>query len=124
MINKFHTVVIGGGCLGVASAIALSRKLKNKGNSVCILEKSVLAGGISSRHSGIIRSANASIQAATFAEQANLMWLKFHNHWGVDIKPEFPRKPHITIKNDFSKSLAELSKELKTKIKKFTYEKN
>ncbi|MAL65540.1 MAG: hypothetical protein CMF94_05500 [Candidatus Marinimicrobia bacterium] len=40
------------------------------------------------------------------------------NIWGVDIKPEFPRRPHITIKNDFSKSLAGLSKELESKIKK------
>ena len=39
------------------------------------------------------------------------------NIWGVDIKPEFPRRPHI-IKNDFSKSLAGLSKELESKIKK------
>ena len=66
MTEKFHTVVIGGGCLGVASAISMARKLKAGENNqnVCILEKSVLAGGISSRHSGIIRSANASIQAA------------------------------------------------------------
>ena len=46
----------------------------------------MLAGGISSRHSGIIRSANASIQAATFAEQANEMWRNIDRYWGVGIK--------------------------------------
>ena len=116
MINKFHTVVIGGGCLGVASAIALSRKLKNKGNSVCILEKSVLAGGISSRHSGIIRSANASIQAATFAEQANQMWLNIHNHWGVDIKPE--KSGAIWIARNDKKDAAKTWKDLEKKLNK------
>ena len=85
MDNKFHTVIIGGGCLGVASAISLARKINstNSQNNVCILEKSVLAGGISSRHSGIIRSANASIQAATFAEQANNMWRNIKDYWGA-----------------------------------------
>lgn len=116
MINKFHTVVIGGGCLGVASAIALSRKLKNKGNSVCILEKSVLAGGISSRHSGIIRSANASIQAATFAEQANQMWLNIYNHWGVDIKPE--KSGAIWIARNDKKDAAKTWKDLEKKLNK------
>ena len=116
MINKFHTVVIGGGCFGVASAIALSRKLKNKGNSVCILEKSVLAGGISSRHSGIIRSANASIQAATFAEQASQMWLNIHNHWGVDIKPE--KSGAIWIARNDKKDAAKTWKDLEKKLNK------
>ena len=87
MSNIYHTVVIGGGCLGVASAVSLARKLNSNTNAqnVCILEKSVLAGGISSRHSGIIRSANASIQAATFAEKANDMWKNIQQYWGVDI---------------------------------------
>ena len=92
MNNIYHTVVIGGGCLGVASAVSLARKLNSNknGQNVCILEKSVLAGGISSRHSGIIRSANASIQAATFAEEANEMWRNIQQYWGADIKPEQP----------------------------------
>ena len=100
MIEKFHTVVIGGGCLGVASALSLARKLSLKeSNDICIVEKGVLAGGISSRHSGIIRSANASIQAATFAEQSNEMWRNIRDYWNVNIVPEQPGAIWIA-KND------------------------
>ena len=37
---------------------------------------------------------------------------------GLDIKPEFPKKPNIVIKNDFNKSTDKLAKELLSKIKK------
>ena len=104
MVEKFHTVVIGGGCLGVASAISLARKLSLKeSNDICIVEKGVLAGGISSRHSGIIRSANASIQAATFAEQSNEMWRNISDYWNVNIVPEQPGAIWIA-KNDKKES--------------------
>tara|TARA_B100000965_G_scaffold24483_1_gene18337 strand:- start:3528 stop:4055 length:528 start_codon:yes stop_codon:yes gene_type:complete len=43
---------------------------------------------------------------------------KVKNVWGLDIKPEFPKKPHIIIINDFKKNINDLSKELFTKIKK------
>jgi|TARA_B100000959_G_scaffold165530_1_gene173420 adenylylsulfate kinase len=36
---------------------------------------------------------------------------------GLDIKAEFPKKPHITINNDFTRSTEVLSKELLNKIK-------
>ena len=36
--------------------------------------------------------------------------------WGVDIKPEFPKKPKITIKNDFKKDVKYLSEDLIKKI--------
>jgi adenylylsulfate kinase len=38
------------------------------------------------------------------------------NVWGRDIKPELPKKPHITIKNDFKKNKNSLSTELRNKI--------
>ena len=38
------------------------------------------------------------------------------NVWGRDIKPELPKKPHITIKNNFKKNKKSLSIELKNKI--------
>ena len=117
MNNIYHTVVIGGGCLGVASAISLARKIDSNKNTqnVCILEKSVLAGGISSRHSGIIRSANASIQAATFAEESNDMWKNIRQHWGVDIKPEQPGAIWIARndKKESAKTWIDLEKNLK-----------
>ena len=43
---------------------------------------------------------------------------KVKNVWGLDIKPEIPKKPHIIIINDFKKNINDLSKELFTKIKK------
>jgi len=36
---------------------------------------------------------------------------------GLDIRPEFPKKPNIVIKNDFNKSTDKLAKELLSKIK-------
>ena len=121
MLEKYHTVVIGGGCLGVSTAISIARKLgiSQSNNDVCILEKSVLAGGISSRHSGIIRSANASIQAATFAEQANDMWRSIIDFWGVNITPEKPGAVWIARndKKEAAKTWIDLEKNLqKSKI--------
>ena len=117
MVEKFHTVVIGGGCLGVASAISLARKLSLKeSNDICIVEKGVLGGGISSRHSGIIRSANASIQAATFAEQSNEMWRNISDYWNVNIVPEQPGAIWIA-KND-KKESAKTWKELEKSLGK------
>ena len=42
MTKKFHTIIVGGGCLGTASAISIARKIKKNGgdpSSVCLLEK-------------------------------------------------------------------------------------
>ena len=43
--------------------------------------------------------------------------------WGIDLKPEFPKKPDILINNDFKKSSNEIAKivlkQLKTIKKKF-----
>jgi hypothetical protein len=36
--------------------------------------------------------------------------------WGGDIIPEYPKNPHITIKNNFLKSKDTLCKELIDKI--------
>ena len=47
---------------------------------------------------------------------------KTNNVWGIDLKPEFPKKPDITIINDFKKDIKSLTKELIIKIKK-KYEK-
>ena len=37
---------------------------------------------------------------------------------GIDLEPEFPKKPDITINNNFKKTIDNLSKELILKIKK------
>jgi len=41
---------------------------------------------------------------------------KINNVWGRDIKPEYPKKPHIILKNNFKKNKNSLSKELIKKI--------
>ena len=38
--------------------------------------------------------------------------------WGIDLKPEFPKKPDITIINDFKRDIKSLTKELIFKIKR------
>lgn len=43
---------------------------------------------------------------------------KTTNVWGQDIKPEFPKTPHIIINNKFDKDIDKLSSELKKKIDK------
>jgi cytidine diphosphoramidate kinase len=41
---------------------------------------------------------------------------KVKNVVGLNIKPEFPKKPDIKIKNNFNKTISELSKEIFSKI--------
>ena len=42
--------------------------------------------------------------------------VKTKNVWGIDIKPEYPSNPHITIENDFRKGTLNLAKEIFKKI--------
>ena len=53
-------------------------------------------------------------------KQKNKFFYKknYKNIIGKDIKPEFPKSPHIIIKNDFGKSINVLAKELIKKISK------
>lgn len=90
MTQKYHTVVIGGGCLGCACAFSIQRRLGNKAGKVAILEKKVLGAGLSSRHSAIVRSANASATAAKLAQLATQHWKQLKPIWGVDIPYEKP----------------------------------
>jgi adenylylsulfate kinase-like enzyme len=46
----------------------------------------------------------------------NKVYKQKKNIWGLDISPEFPKKPNITIKNDFKKNISDLSNELLKKI--------
>lgn len=90
MTTHFDTVVIGGGCLGSACAFSISRQLGRQHNKVAIIEKKVLGAGLSSRHSAIVRSANASTMAARMAKKATQQWKTLKNLWGVDIPYEQP----------------------------------
>jgi glycine/D-amino acid oxidase-like deaminating enzyme len=88
MIKHYHTVVIGGGCLGAACAFSVQRRLGNKSGKVAIIEKKVLGAGLSSRHSAIVRSANASPMAARMAKIATQYWKNLKPLWGVNIPYE------------------------------------
>ena len=84
----YHTIVIGGGCLGAAAAISLQRKLNKlgKGGKVCLVEKAVLCAAESSRHSGIVRSANADPDASIMASMSSKMWKNLSSVWGLDME--------------------------------------
>ena len=84
----YHTTVIGGGCLGAAAAISLQRKLNKKGNQekVCLVEKAVLCAAESSRHSGIVRSANADPDASVMAMISTNMWKNLSEVWGLNME--------------------------------------
>ena len=86
----YHTVVIGGGCLGASTAISLQKKLnarKNK-DKVCLIDKSVLCAAESSRHSGIVRSANADQDASIMAAESTRLWKNLETIWGLNIETE------------------------------------
>ena len=84
----YHTVVIGGGCLGAATAISLQRKLnkEGKGEKVCLIDKAVLCAAESSRHSGIVRSANADPDASIMASLSTKMWKNLEEYWGKNME--------------------------------------
>ena len=111
----YHTAVIGGGCLGAAAAISIQRKLKNSGEKVVLLEKAVLCAAESSRHSGIVRSANADNDASLMASLSSSMWQNLEKTWGVGIDLEKFGAIWITKKNSDGKNLAwsELSERMK-----------
>lgn len=86
MRKHFQTIVIGGGCLGVATAVSLVRRQRGTDRSkVCLLEKAVLGAGLSSRHSAIVRSANASPSAACLAAKSTDMWKDLSQIWATSI---------------------------------------
>tara|TARA_B100001123_G_C15131707_1_gene955632 strand:- start:143 stop:661 length:519 start_codon:yes stop_codon:yes gene_type:complete len=45
--------------------------------------------------------------------------VKTKNVWGIDIKPEFPKKPEIVINNNFKKTISQLSNSLLKKIRNY-----
>ena len=51
-------------------------------------------------------------------KKKNFYKKKTANVWGVDLKPEFPKKPDIILRNEFTKSPKSLSEELLKKVNK------
>ena len=92
MSESVNTVIIGGGILGCASAISTQKRLRkmsgNNDESVCLIEKTVISSGISARHSGIVRSANAVPKAAKLAKNSTDYWKNLVSIWGVQCEYE------------------------------------
>tara|TARA_A100000164_G_C21710497_1_gene677978 strand:- start:533 stop:817 length:285 start_codon:yes stop_codon:yes gene_type:complete len=42
---------------------------------------------------------------------------KMKNIWGVDLKPQFPKKPNITIVNDFKKPISHYANQILDELK-------
>jgi glycine/D-amino acid oxidase-like deaminating enzyme len=79
---KCDFLIIGGGILGIACAISLAKKTNYK-KKIVLIEKKVICAGLSSRQSGLIRSANSSSLAALMASDATDMWINIEKYWGV-----------------------------------------
>ena len=113
----YHTVVIGGGCLGASTAISLQRKLnkEGKGEKVCLIDKAVLCAAESSRHSGIVRSANADPDASIMASLSTKMWKNLEEHWGKNMEIDAFGAIWIAKKNSDGENPAwnELSERMK-----------
>ena len=43
---------------------------------------------------------------------------KTRNVWGVDLKPQFPKKPHIIVENNFDQTVFQLTKLIFEKIRR------
>ena len=113
----YHTVIIGGGCLGAATAVSLQRKLNaiGKGEKVCLIEKAVLCAAESSRHSGIVRSANADPDASMMANLSTKMWKDLSGIWGLKMELDEFGAIWIAKKNEDGENPAwsELAKRMK-----------
>ena len=114
----YHTIVIGGGCLGASTAISLQHKLnkQNKKEKVCLIDKSVLCAAESSRHSGIVRCANADQDASIMASESTKLWKNLESIWGVGMESEQFGAIWISKKNQDGENKAwkELSKRMES----------
>ena len=59
---------------------------------------------------------DANFKKTELRKQKSFYKNKTNNVWGRDIKPEYPKKPHIVLKNNFKKNKNFLSVELVKKI--------
>jgi sarcosine oxidase subunit beta len=84
MSEHFHTIIIGGGCLGVSVAVALARRLGTS-QRICIVEKAMPGAGLSSRHSGIVQAANPSNPASPLSRTAVESWKQLEAYWDISI---------------------------------------
>ena len=102
MKSKYHSIVIGGGALGCASAISIKRKYGSS-KDVLLLEKSTLLSGVSSDHSGIFRAVNNNPLSMLMAKKAATLWDNLNDIWGFSISKEKNGAIWISPKHELSK---------------------
>ena len=59
---------------------------------------------------------DTNFKKAEIRKQKSFYKNKTNNVWGRDIKPEYPKNPHIVLKNNFQKNIKYLSMKLIKKI--------
>jgi adenylylsulfate kinase-like enzyme len=64
---------------------------------------------------------DANFKKAELRKQKFFYKKKINNVWGRDIKPQYPKKPHIVLKNNFKKNKNSLSMELMEKINRLRF---
>lgn len=64
---------------------------------------------------------SANFKKAELRKQKIFYKNKINNVWGRDIKPEYPKNPHIILKNNFKKNINLLSAQLIKKINKLRF---
>ena len=64
---------------------------------------------------------DANFKKTEIRKQKIFYRTKINNVWGREIKPEYPKNPHILIKNNFQKNKNFLSAELIKKINKLKF---
>ncbi len=79
--EHFHTIVIGAGLLGCATAISVKRQLGSRGR-VLLIDKGTLLSGVSREHSGIVRAVNSHAASASMARSAIALWTRLDKVWG------------------------------------------
>ena len=74
-------VVIGGGVIGVTTALELARA----GHDVCLLEKGVIAGEQSSRNWGWVRQAGRDLRELPLSQVARSRWQALAEEIGPEL---------------------------------------
>ncbi len=79
--TKVDVVVIGGGIAGIATALELGER----GNSVAVFEKGIVAGEQSSRNWGWCRRMGRDPRELPLIEESMRLWQQMHQRTGEDV---------------------------------------
>ena len=113
----YHTVVIGGGCLGAATAISLQRKLNEsgKGGKVCLLDKAVLCAANLQDIQVLLDQLTRIQMPQLYASLSSNMWKNLEKQWGKNMEIDSFGAIWIAKKNSDGENPAwdELSQRMK-----------